>query len=183
MTGVLMATLLVEACARKRPSNRSAAAPSAAAVEWAGCAAVTVGPRCELGPDRKLTIWTAWRAPTRQWAFAADERVHDRPEAQPMQDGWRMTFVVPDGARQVTATSPDEGAAVWTLAVEPTRAPSEIDRLADRRQGRRPRRGGAPARPRRPRADGAARPAQAGLGRVMLARGRWTRPSPPCAPP
>src|SRR6185436_4120982 len=53
-----LCTALSTGCRRRAPeaAPASAAAPPPA-ISWAGCAVVRVGPRCELGPERKLIVW------------------------------------------------------------------------------------------------------------------------------
>ena len=61
----------------RAPGDQASPAPvpagSAAGDSWAGCAVVRVGPRCELGADRKLVVWVAGDEGPRL-AFAADGR-------------------------------------------------------------------------------------------------------------
>jgi tetratricopeptide (TPR) repeat protein len=166
-----MGALLVGACERERiSSDRAPTGPVAEVrVEWAGCAVVKKGPRCELELDRKLTIW-AKAEEANSWKFLADQRVMRPVDSVWLQDGLQAVFAVPPHTSRVSALGSD-GFEVWSLAVEEPATGTEIAGLV--RAGKRgdihatdslremARRGN----------PGVRALAEAGYGRVMLARG------------
>jgi hypothetical protein len=176
---IVLATLAVESCARKRVPLPGTLATSGATsiVEWAGCLAEAAGPRCRLALNRTLTIWTSRRDGGRL-IFAADGRPFGHRDAETMQDGWQVTLEVPAGARQLTVTGPDGGPLLLVMAIEAASGPSSVDRLVtagkegDLDATARLRELATHAEPSR------RGPAEAGLGRVMLARGRMNEAEP-----
>jgi len=176
---VVLATLAVESCARKRVPRPGTLVTSGATsiVEWAGCFAEATGPRCRLALNRTLTIWTSRRDGGRL-IFAVDGRPFGHRDAEAMQDGWQVTLEVPAGARQLTVTAPDGGPLLLAMALEAASGPSSLDRLVtagkegDLDATARLRELAAHAEPSR------RGPAEAGLGRVMLARGRMNEAEP-----
>jgi hypothetical protein len=168
------AALLVLAgpCACRRLPTAGLAAADAGAppsISWAGCAVVRVGPRCELGGSRKLTLWIPGEEGS-QLTFAADGRALAPAAGSAMQEGWQLTLEIPAGTSRLTAARAG-GVEIWSLAVGDARLFPEIDALVAAGK-----RGDADAAAKLrelcdgPDADMRAA-ASAGYGRVMLARG------------
>jgi hypothetical protein len=137
---------------------------------------VRVGPRCELGPNRTMTIWVPGDEGPRL-TFAADGRPLPSKTATAMQEGWQLTVDIPQGAKRMTATRAG-GAEVWSLALSEARLFPEIDALitAGKRGD-----ADAAARLKALRADRDPErraAADAGYGRVMLARGEMGEVEP-----
>jgi cellulose synthase operon protein C len=168
----LAAAALVAACGR-RPAAATSAPPSPAkpvTVEWAGCAVVRVGPRCELGPDRKLTVWVAGQEGP-ALAFAADSRPLKPATSAAMQDGWQLVFDIPRPASRLSATRPGDSREVWSLPLGEATLHPDIDDLVLAGKRGEPQ---AAARLREIADTGEATrraAAEMGYGRVMLARG------------
>jgi len=103
-----------------------AATESRYPVEWAGCAVVWAGPLCELGADRRLTVWTS--APdVASWEFAADGGHAIPTRAEPLQDGWTVSFSVPPEAHRVFAVRATDHVRTWSLAVRTGSSSADID--------------------------------------------------------
>ncbi|HET9953137.1 MAG TPA: hypothetical protein VFQ61_01465, partial [Polyangiaceae bacterium] len=95
--------------------------------EYAGCARVRPGPRCELGPERELTLWVPGK---RSLAFAAPGAppvsVH---ESRFIEGGQRTRVRVPGGAK-VLQIRAGESQAELLVAESSEPAPlSELRRL------------------------------------------------------
>lgn len=131
-----MAVALACRSSRERPAVRSGpddgAAPAALDIEWAGCSVVRVGPVCELGSDRRLTVWTPGdaRATVR---FEIDGRPGNPETAVRIQDGWRFAFTIPPGARRIvaSATVAADGrpAVLWSLPLATAADRHQIEAL------------------------------------------------------
>lgn len=168
---VALVALVVGACGRGPISSRRTRTGSVAEawVEWAGCSVVKKGPRCELEPDRKLTIWAKGEE-ANSWKFAADRRPMRPLDSVWLQDGLQVVFQVPPQTRRVSAVGSD-GREVWSLAVEEPSTGTEILGLV--RAGKRgDTQAAARLREMASRVDPGVRAvAEAGYGRVLLARG------------
>jgi tetratricopeptide (TPR) repeat protein len=163
--------LVVGACGRERISSNPARLGPVAEprVEWAGCSVVKKGPRCELESDRKLTIWAMGEG-ANSWKFSADQRAMRPLDSVWLQNGLQVVFVVPPHTRRVLAVGSD-GLEVWSLAVEEPSTGTGIAELV--KAGKR---GDAQAANRLKEMTSSGDPgfravAEAGYGRVMLARG------------
>jgi tetratricopeptide (TPR) repeat protein len=168
---LVLVALVAGACGRGRISSDRAQTGSVAEVqvEWAGCSVVEKGPRCRLEPDRKLIIWAKGDG-VNSWKFAADQRYMGPLDSLWLQDGLQVVFQVPLHTRRVSAARSD-GREAWSLAVEEPSTGTEIVGLV--RAGKR---GDTHAADRlkemATKGDPGARAvAQAGYGRVLLARG------------
>src|SRR5579863_2757528 len=146
-------------------------------VEWAGCANVFLGPRCVLGAQRRVTLWTSSPDAAR-WTFAVDDQVRAPNATEAVQGGWRVVIDVPTRARRLTAAAGPHVRPFWELPFEAAASRPSLDELVA--QGKR----GDPEALTRLR-DLVARGephdaglAQAGLGRVLLARGEMTEAEP-----
>src|SRR5450432_178662 len=106
------------ACARTRPDSADGTVSAAhpLPLEWAGCAIVRSGPRCELGSSRTLTVWAPF-AGANVWTFAADGRAIAVRTMGPMQGGLQLTLDLPVGAHRLSASQQDHGTAVWALTI------------------------------------------------------------------
>lgn len=101
----------------------SAEAPAVAPplpVEVAGCAALTAGPRCELGPARSLRLLA--EAPE-----GVQVRISSGGALLDESAGGLRTVTVPAGATQLTVQA---GPARFHLAVGETSRPAALDRAA-----------------------------------------------------
>jgi hypothetical protein len=85
-------------------------------VEYAGCEAVLLpGPVCRLLPERELRLWTA-APPEAQIEIRIDGR-RAEGEAEPVQDGERISLKIPPGAERVEMfVETREGRASWSLS-------------------------------------------------------------------
>ncbi len=144
----------------------SAARAAAPVIEWAGCGVVRTGPRCELGPERKLTLWLPVGA-LAGWSFATDRGPLAMERPVPVQGGSRLAFAVPAGAREVTVTAPDGG--TWSLAVGEAVAHKEVDELLARGKGGDPKAVLGRLRQLADAPDGPRGQAEAAYGRLQLA--------------
>jgi tetratricopeptide (TPR) repeat protein len=145
-------------------------------IAWGGCAVVRVGPRCELGSERALTLWIPGDQGPRL-TFAADAHALAPRASTPMQDGWQLVLDVPPGTHKLTASRP-AGAEIWSLPIGEARLHPEITALVAAGKS-----GDAAAssklRALREDPDPAVRAAaEAGYGRVMLARGEMSEAEP-----
>ncbi len=176
-TALALCAAVSAGCGRRpAPVAAPASAAPPPAISWAGCAVVRVGPRCELGLDRKLVVWVAGDEGPRL-IFAADGGPLASRAATAMQEGWQLTFEIPAGARRVAAAR-GGGGAIWTLALGEARLFPEIDALVAAGK-----RGDASAAARlralRDDPDPELRMvADGGYGRVMLARGEMSEAEP-----
>jgi tetratricopeptide (TPR) repeat protein len=162
---------------------RADAAPSRGHVpfEFAGCAVVRTGPRCELGIDRKLTVWAPGGEP-RTWTLTADTRPITSATEDRVQDGWRVTFEVPAGTRRLSACEGIcgiDGQAIWSLAVSDARVHAEVDELLKRGKQGEYQQASARLKEIVAKGDNEIRgPAEAALGRLELARGNLAQAEP-----
>ena len=120
----------IASCGRERRPAASAIARAERAamdVGWAGCAVVRPGPRCEMGSDRVLTVWIP-RPDLAGWRFATDGRPLTPTGVTQVQEGTRLVFEVPGGARSLGARNAD-GQEVWALALGEAASHAEIDQL------------------------------------------------------
>jgi tetratricopeptide (TPR) repeat protein len=181
--------ILVGGSCRDEPRAHRRAAPPATrgpaadgSVEWAGCAVVHSGPRCQLAGDRRLTVWAPDEA-IRRWRFTADGAPLPPAKQTRVQEGWRLTFTVPTAARGIAAGAVAGGGEgpTWSLAlVEPSdrdeRGRTEIDELLKTGKQGRAREAATRLQQIAETGQEALRgPAQAALGRVELARGNLGR--------
>ncbi len=171
---LLAAGLASTTCARRRAVD---AARTRTAVEWGGCLAVVAGPRCQLGAARRLTLWTA-RADAPEWRFAADQRPFSARATEPVQGGWQISLDVPTGARRIESFRAGDARPDWALEVDDATASAAVDALVTAGK-----RGDADAVARLQSLAAQATPpergpAQAGLGRVLLARGQMAEAEP-----
>src|SRR5688572_33343845 len=91
--------MLASACERGRESSARGNA-HAAGVEWAGCAVVRAGPRCEMGKDRTLVVWSPG-PDAAKWRFATDRGPLAAVRTRALQDGTQAALEVPSGAHAV----------------------------------------------------------------------------------
>lgn len=178
-TAILVLASGLGGCDQGRGKVRLSSRPSARAVKiaWSGCAVVRSGPRCELGADRKLTLWARGDELPR-WTFRIDGSPVRYLAAEPMQGGWRLTFEVPARSKRLTVAPEGTQHEAWALVLGDATRHADIDGLvqAGKRGDER-----APARLREDtaRGDGESRAlAEAGYGRVMLARGDMREAEP-----
>jgi len=166
-------SLLLGGCRGDRhASDALSVAPGPApAIEWGGCARVYKGPVCELDSERKVTLWTP-KGGAQGWKFLADVRPVTPRAAGPKDGGWQFQLQLPADTASLVAVEPQRGEAFWRLAVRESVADHEIEDLV--RTGKK---GDASAIARlRSFATTSGSPqvrlaAEAGYGRVMLARG------------
>ena len=160
--------MLASACDRGRGPSGGGSAP-AAGVEWAGCAVVRVGPRCEMGRDRMLTVWAPGSA-AGAWRFATDGRPLTAARTKALQGGTQVSLEVPPGARAISAAD-SAGRKVWSLALGEAASHAEIDELLV--AGKAGKSTESAARLKQIAAEpGAARgPAEAAFARIQLALG------------
>jgi tetratricopeptide (TPR) repeat protein len=122
--------MLASACDRGRgpaAAARSTSSAEPAQVEWAGCAVVRVGPRCELGRDRSLVVWSP--APDAgKWRFATDRGPLPAARTKPLQGGTQAVVDVPAGAHAVRAEDA-AGREVWSLVIGEAAPHADIDNL------------------------------------------------------
>src|SRR5690348_3491081 len=80
-------------CRRRHATAGTAARPvgTHVEVEWGGCAAVRVGPRCELGGTAPLSVWTAADDAPR-WVFITGDGLTVRRSVNRLQDGWAISL-------------------------------------------------------------------------------------------
>lgn len=129
--------LTTGACQCQRPQPPSAAPPAPPPrVGFAGCAAVTGGPVCELPEDRRLRLWVELPAPGALSVFAAGARL--AVEEREARGGRACAFVVPAGATEVVLeVAQPQGPSVWRLPVrEPAPVPLVQRAAALRAEGR-----------------------------------------------
>ena len=101
--------------------------PTSVPVEWAGCAAIGVGPVCQLGRERKLTLWIPDAAGS-SWSVTIDERPGRAVREAGVDGGTRITLDVPQGTRRLTLSGAG-GEARWALSLAEAPAHEDIDRL------------------------------------------------------
>ncbi|MCP3137816.1 CHAT domain-containing protein [Pyxidicoccus xibeiensis] len=101
---------------RSQPPAAAPPPPPSLHVGFAGCAAVTSGPVCELPGDRRLRLWVEVPKQVALSVSAGGARLP--VEEREVRGGRACTFVVPAGATEVVlAVSLPQGPAVWRLPV------------------------------------------------------------------
>jgi tetratricopeptide (TPR) repeat protein len=177
-----VALVLTSTCRRESPPGGAFDATGiggrgSLVVEWAGCAGIRKGPVCEMGRERKLTIWIGGAGRAR-WPVVTDRGPVPAKAEADIDGGSRLTVDVPAGARRVEIRDA-EGRAQWSLSLGEAKVHDEIERLvAVGRTGKYEDalRGLEALRPRaRPDERG---PTDAAIGRMALALGKVDRAEP-----
>lgn len=125
--------VLCSTCRRAPPRSGRAESPPGARssrtvdIEWAGCSGVRRGPVCELGLERRLTIWIDSPNAT-TWEIRADGRALRASREPDIDGGTRLTVDVPPRVRRIALDDP-KGRSEWTLATGDAPETPEIDRL------------------------------------------------------
>lgn len=99
-------------------------------VEWAGCVGVRAGPICDVGSDRKLTVWIAEEFAT-DWDVVDDRKARLRIVERPISGGRQLEVEVPAATGRLALVDATGGMA-WSLAVAPAKTHDDIDGLVAR---------------------------------------------------
>jgi tetratricopeptide (TPR) repeat protein len=121
---LLLLLALAAACSPPKPIPLT--------VEYDGCKAVTPGPHCVLGADRKLRLWVGAPPDARVEIQADGKRI--KAAAEPVRDGQGFSLTLPAGAQRLDllASSP-EGRASWSLSfAERQSGPNLLDDVANK---------------------------------------------------
>jgi CHAT domain len=146
-------------------------------VEWAGCAGIRKGPKCEMGKERRLTIWVA-HSTDAHWKVITERGPALVRGDSAVDGGTRLTVEVPPGVKTISLADPT-GRVRWSLGIGEVTAHEQIDKLLARGRSGKFDEALADLEILRERATSDERgPASAAIGRMALALGQVGRAEP-----